>query len=71
VHKQSCGICHGLDEPITASSILHGQKMAYLRNVLVQYAAGEREQLPPMQAVISALAPEQTEAILNYYASYR
>ena len=71
IHEQSCGICHGMDEPIAEASILHGQKMAYLRNVLVQYAAGEREQLPPMQAAISALTPEQIEAILNYFASYR
>ena len=72
IHKKDCGMCHGMDDPGDAqSSILHGQKMAYLRNVMVQYAAGEREQLAPMQAKISALTPEQTEAILNYYASYR
>ena len=72
IHKKDCGMCHGMDDPGDAqSSILHGQKMAYLRNVMVQYAAGEREQLAPMQATISALTPEQTEAILNYYASYR
>ena len=72
IRKKDCGMCHGMDDPGDAqSSILHGQKMAYLRNVMVQYAAGEREQLAPMQAKISALTPEQTEAILNYYASYR
>ncbi len=72
IHKKDCGMCHGMDDPGDAqSSILHGQKMAYLRNVMLQYAAGEREQLAPMQAKISALTPEQTEAILNYYASYR
>ena len=72
IHKKDCGMCHGMDDPGDAqSSILHGQKMAYLRNVMVQYAAGEREQLAPMQAKISARTPEQTEAILNYYASYR
>ena len=72
IHKKDCGMCHGMDDPGDAqSSILHGQKMAYLRNVMQQYAAGEREQLAPMQAKISALTPEQTEAILNYYASYR
>jgi len=52
-------------------SIIHGQKIAYLRNVMQQYAAGERDQLAPMQAAISARTPEEIEALLNYYASYR
>ena len=72
IHKKDCGMCHGMDGPvIPESSILHGQKMAYLRAVMKEYAAGKRDQLAPMQATISALTPEQTEAILNYYASYR
>lgn len=72
IHKRDCGICHGMDGPeIPEGSILHGQKIAYLRAVMQQYAAGTREQLAPMQATISALTPEQTEALLNYYASYR
>jgi len=72
IHKKDCGICHGMDGPdIPESSILHGQKMAYLRTVMQEYGAGKRDQLPPMQATISALTPEQTEALLNYYASYR
>ena len=72
IHKESCAICHGMDDPGDAeSSILHGQKITFLRNAMVQYAAGEREQLPAMQTAVSALTPEQTEAILNYYASYR
>ena len=72
IHKESCAICHGTDGPDDPeSSIVHGQKMAYLRAVMAQYAAGEREQLPAMQKTISALTAEQTEALLNYYASYR
>jgi len=72
IHENSCGACHGMHEPGDAqSSIVHGQKIAYLRHVIQQYAAGERDQLPPMEAAISALTPEQTEALLNYYASYQ
>ncbi len=72
IHLESCAVCHGTDAPDDpGSSILHGQKIAYLRAVMLQYAAGEREQLPAMQEKMSALTPEQTEAILNYYASYR
>ena len=72
IHENNCGMCHGLHEPGDPQfSIVHGQKMAYLRAVMKEYAAGKRDQLAPMQATISALTPEQTEAILNYYASYR
>ena len=72
IHKRDCGMCHGMDGPtVPESSILHGQKIAYLRAVMKEYAAGKRDQMPPMQQTISALTPEQTEAILHYYASYR
>jgi sulfide dehydrogenase cytochrome subunit len=72
IHENGCGMCHGIHEPGDPQfSILHGQKMAYLRGVIQQYAAGERDQLPPMQAAISALSPEDIEAIVNYYGSYR
>lgn len=72
IHENGCAMCHGIHEPGDPQfSILHGQKMAYLRGVIQQYAAGERDQLAPMQAAIAALTPEDIEAIVNYYASYR
>ncbi len=72
IHKADCAICHGREGLGNAeSSILPGQRIEYLRHVMQQYAAGEREQLPPMQEKMSALKPEQIEALLNYYASYR
>ncbi len=72
IHETNCGICHGMngqDNP--EASILRGQKVAYLRAVMKEYAASKRDQPPPMEAAISALTPEETEALLNYYASYR
>jgi len=72
IHENNCGLCHGIHEPGDPQfSIVHGQKIAYLRNVIQQYAAGERDQLAPMQEAISARTPEEIEALLNYYASYR
>lgn len=72
IHKANCGVCHGTEGLGDAeSSILPGQKTAYLRHAMEQYAAGEREQLPPMQEKINALQHGQAEALLNYYASYR
>jgi len=72
IHNKDCGMCHGMDgQDIPEASLLRGQKKAYLSAVMKEYAAGKREQLAPMEATISALTPEQTEAILHYYASYR
>lgn len=71
IHAANCAICHGADDPGDAqSSILHGQRKAYLRYALEQYAAGERTQLPAMEAKVSALSADDIEALLNYYASY-
>jgi sulfide dehydrogenase cytochrome subunit len=72
IHENGCAMCHGIHEPGDPQfSIIHGQKIVYLRNVMQQYAAGERDQMPPMQAALSALTPEDIEALVNYYASYR
>lgn len=72
IHKENCAICHGLDDPgDSEASILHGQRKGYLRNVMQQYAAGERDQLPAMEKKISSLSSDDVEALLNYYASYR
>lgn len=72
IHQESCAICHGDDDPGDAESgILHGQRVAYLRNVMQQYTAGEREQLPAMQKNMSQLSTDDIEALANYYASYR
>jgi sulfide dehydrogenase cytochrome subunit len=72
VNELNCGICHGMDEPgDPGSSIVHGQRIEYLRFVMQQYAAGEREQPLPMKAAIDALTAEQIDALVNYYASYR
>jgi sulfide dehydrogenase cytochrome subunit len=72
IHDKDCAICHSADGPGDAEvSILHGQRIDYLRYAMQQYAAGERTQLPAMEKKISALSSDDIEALLNYYASYR
>lgn len=72
IHDSGCAICHGADDPGEAeASILHGQRKAYLRYALQQYAAGERTQLPAMEQKTTALSADDIEALVNYYASYR
>ncbi len=72
LHMESCAMCHGADDSGEGeSSILHGQRIEYLRKVMEQYAAGERAQPPMMEEKMTVLTPEQIEDIANFYASYR
>lgn len=72
LHEENCAACHGIHEPGDPQfGIVHGQRMAYLRNAMKQYASGSREALGPMQDAVRALTPEQIEAVVNYYGSYR
>jgi sulfide dehydrogenase cytochrome subunit len=72
IHDRDCAICHGTDGPGDGDmGNLHGQRKDYLRYAMQQYIAGERKQLPAMEAKTSALSSEDIEALVNYYASYR
>lgn len=71
IHDADCMICHGNDPGTAQFGVLHGQRMDYLRFSLSQYAAGERTQMPMMEAKTTSLTADQIEALVNYYASYR
>lgn len=72
LHENKCAMCHGIHEPGDPQfGIVHGQRMAYLRMALQQYAAGNREAMAPMVEAAKALTPDEVEAIVNYYGSYR
>jgi len=72
LHMEECAICHVEDDPDEAeASILRGQRMDYLRYALQKYAAAERKQLPAMEKKTVKLTPDDIEALVNYYASYR
>lgn len=72
LNAERCATCHGDDSaPDNESSMLFGQRKDYLRMTITQYAAGTREQQPPMEKQTSGLTPEQIESLVNYYASYR
>ena len=72
IHQENCAICHGEDDSGDGdASILHGQRMGYLRYALQQYAAAKRKQLPAMEKKAVELSPDDIEALVNYYASYR
>lgn len=72
LHEEKCAMCHGIHEPGDPQfGIVHGQRMAYLRTAIQQYASGNRDAMVPMVEAAKALTPEETEAIVNYYGSYR
>jgi sulfide dehydrogenase cytochrome subunit len=72
IHLKDCEICHGGAEPGKPdASILHGQRMGYLRYVLQKYAAAERKQMPSMERKTTQLTGDDIEALINFYASYR
>jgi len=71
IHAAQCEQCHshGASDPADQTSILAGQWMPYLVSVLGDYAAGRRPALEPMRNRLSALAPDDLEALANFYAS--
>jgi cytochrome c553 len=76
LHRQHCIECHARpDEERAADAIgipLHGQRSAYLRYAMKSYFNGNRSTLvPEMEARIRQLTPDDVEALINYYASYK
>ena len=71
VHDKECERCHtdGGANPDDDASILKGQWMGYMRHTFAEYASGERDQPKRMKEKMDALTEEDTEALLNYYAS--
>ena len=76
LHERHCGACHlpPHDENVDyAIGIpLHGQRSDYIRYALGAYFGGKREPLlEAMAHEIRQLEPEDFDALVNYYSSYR
>jgi cytochrome c553 len=76
LHDRHCGACHvpPHDEDVAyAIGIpLHGQRPDYIRYAIQTYFVGKREPLlDTMAHEIQQLDPEDFEALVNYYSSYR
>ncbi len=71
IHARRCEQCHtrGGSSPLDQASILRGQNMAYLRNAMADFRAGERGQEEAMPEAVAALSDEDVEALLHFYAS--
>lgn len=76
LHKRHCGSCHKQpDDDDVADAVgypLHGQRGDYIRYAIRAYLTGNRESLlRPMAEELATLGPDDIEALINYYASYR
>lgn len=71
VHSASCDRCHSEagTNPEDEASMLGGQQMGYLRNILAQYRDGSREQPAKMKEKVDALSDDDVEALVNFYGS--
>ena len=76
LHASRCAVCHfAPDDPSVASSLgipLEGQRKQYVRYAIDAYMRGDRLMLWDLMAgEIRVLTPDDLNALVNYYASYR
>ena len=76
LHERHCGACHvpPHDEDVgyAIGIPLHGQRPDYIRYAIRSYFGGRREPLlDTMAHEIQQLDPDDFDALVNYYSSYR
>jgi cytochrome c553 len=76
LHERHCHSCHRPpDDESVADAVgypLHGQRGDYIRYAIRAYLTGGRESLlRPMAEELATLSPDDLEALIHYYASYR
>ena len=76
LHERHCGACHvpphDEDVEYAIGIPLHGQRPGYIRYAIGAYFGGKREPLlETMAHEIQQLEPEDFDALVNYYSSYR
>ncbi|MGD8378047.1 MAG: c-type cytochrome [Gammaproteobacteria bacterium] len=71
VHELECEKCHseGGSYADDDAGILAGQWIPYLRLTFKEYESGKRVMPEKMKPKMDQLTPEQTEALIQYYAS--
>lgn len=76
LHARHCSACHlppdDEDVDFAIGIPLHGQRPDYIRYAIRAYVQGKREPLlDTMAHEIQQLQPEDFDALVNYYSSYR
>jgi cytochrome c553 len=76
LYQQHCALCHlspdSEDAAYAVGIPLHGQRLDYLRYAIEAYLGGDREaQFEAMMHELRELRPEDVDALVNHFASYR
>lgn len=76
LHERHCRTCHkpphDEDAEYAVGYPLHGQRGDYIRFAIRAYLTGGRETLlRAMAEELATLSPDDVEALINFYASYR
>lgn len=73
IHERSCEKCHaeGGSQASDDAGILAGQWMPYLKETFKDLSTGKRAMSKKMKPKIDALQPEDFEALVNYYGSFK
>ncbi len=76
LYQQHCALCHvspdSEDAAYAVGIPLHGQRLDYLRYAIEAYLGGDREaQFEAMMHELRELRPDDVDALVNYFASYR
>lgn len=73
LHDRRCEKCHSDGGSVAADDggILAGQWMPYLRDTFKDYSAGKRPMPEKMKPKMENLGKEDTEALVNYYGSFK
>lgn len=71
IHATDCEICHteGGSVADDDAGILLGQWLPYLQQTFAEYKSGKRTMPDKMKPKFDALTPEQSNALIQYYAS--
>jgi sulfide dehydrogenase cytochrome subunit len=73
IHTRNCEKCHSENGSSADddSGMLAGQWMPYLKQTLADFKAGKRPIGKKMKPKIDALKPEDFDALVNYYGSFK
>lgn len=76
LHRQHCIKCHVRPDDERAGEALgiplHGQRSSYLRYAFESYFNGNRDTLiPQMEEKMRLLTPDDVEALIHFYSSYK
>jgi cytochrome subunit of sulfide dehydrogenase len=73
IHDAQCVKCHedGGSSPDDDAGILAGQWMPYVRHTFEEFSSGQRPMPKKMKPKFDPLTPDDVDALVNYFGSYK